>query len=300
VTLSLPVAAASWELFQQLLVGGIVLGSVYALLGVSVGIIYSTTGIFHFAHAVVYTTTAYLAVVGARDLGLPWVGAVLLGLVAAVLLGLAIEYVTYRPMRAAGATALGVFLASLGLSIAGPNLIQIIFGTETQTLTTLNAHTYNVASARFTNFDVVTVVVGWVLIVGTLVWLRRTRYGLATTAVRTNRNLAATVGISSDRVHLMVFALGSLMVGVAAALAMLDGSATPNMGLTPALVGFIAVFLGGVGSMGGAAVGGLVLGLLTSLSGLWLTGDYRPAVVFGALFLLLIVRPQGLFGRAAT
>lgn len=299
MALFLPIAA-SWELFQQLLVGGIVLGAVYALLGVSLGIIYSTTGIFHFAHAVVYTTTAYLAVVGARDLGLPWGAAGVLGILAGVLLGLAIERSTYRPIRRAGATALGVFLASLGLSIAGPNLIQIIFGPETQTISSFAPSTYSVGSARITNYDILSVVVAAVLIAALLVWLRRSKYGLATTAVRTNPELAAAVGISSDRVHLLVFGIGSALVGIAAGLHMLDGSASPNMGLSPALVGFIAVFLGGVGSMGGAAVGGMVLGLLTSLSGLWLTGSYQPAVVFGALFLLLIVRPQGLFGRAGS
>jgi branched-chain amino acid transport system permease protein len=81
---------------------------------------------------------------------------------------------------------------------------------------------------------------------------------------------------------------------------MANGTATPTMGLAPVLIGFIAVFLGGVGSMGGAAVGGLLLGVITSLSGLWVATNYQPAIVFGVLFLILIIKPTGLFGRATV
>jgi branched-chain amino acid transport system permease protein len=112
--------------------------------------------------------------------------------------------------------------------------------------------------------------------------------------------MAAAVGVSINRVYLMVFALGSLLAGVPAMLFMANGTATPTMGLAPVLIGFIAVFLGGVGSMGGAAVGGLLLGVITSLSGLWVATNYQPAIVFGVLFLILIIKPTGLFGRATV
>jgi branched-chain amino acid transport system permease protein len=294
-----PIAAVSWELVAQLTVGGVVLGSTYALLGLSFGLIYSTTGIFHFAHAVVYTIAAYAAVVFLNDLGLPWPAALALGIVVAVALGMAIEGLAYRPMRSAGGTPMAIFLVSLGLTTLAPNLLQIIFGTENQTFGAYSPEIYSLGTTIVTSLDIATVVVSWILIVGVLVFLKRTRQGLATTAVRVNRQMAAAVGISPDRVHLLVFGLGSALVAVPALLFLLNGVASPTMGLSPVLTALIAVFVGGVGSMAGAALGGFVLGMLTSLSALWLSSNYQLVVVFGILFVFVIVRPQGLFGRPA-
>jgi branched-chain amino acid transport system permease protein len=289
-----------FDLFQQLLVSGLVLGSVYALLAVSFGIIYATTETFHLAHSVVYTVAAYAAVVTADALGLPLGPAALVGLAAAVALGIAIETVAYRPMRRRNATVLAIFLASLGLAIVGPNLIQILFGPENRNLPGFPSDTITLSeNITFTVLDLTSVIVCWTCVGALSLGLRRTRYGRAITAVRTNREMAMAVGIPVERIFALVFAVGSLL-GIAALLFTMDGVAFPTMGLSPVLTGFIAVFLGGIGSTIGAAVGGLTLGLITSLSGLWLSGDYSPAVVFGLLFILLLIRPQGLLGRAAT
>ncbi len=286
------------QLFMQLLVSGIVIGSSYALLSVSFGIIYATTRIFHFAHAVVYTIAAYGAVVALDKLGWPWWLCLVVGLVAAVILGVIIEIVAYRPMRNRGASTLAIFLTSLGLTIAGANLIQIIFGSENRPLSGFPMKTYQVGSVTFTSLHVTIVLVSWLLIGGLMLFLRTTKYGRATRAAQSNSQMAMSVGIRMERVSLVVFALGSLLVGVSALLFTLGGVASPNMGLSPILIGFIGVFLGGIGSVSGAALGGFVLGLATSLSGLWLSGDYSPVVVFGLMFILIIVRPQGLLGKA--
>ena len=286
------------QLFMQLLVSGIVIGSSYALLPVSFGIIYATTRIFHFAHAVVYTIAAYGAVVALDKLGWPWWLCLVVGLVAAVILGVIIEIVAYRPMRNRGASTLAIFLTSLGLTIAGANLIQIIFGSENRPLSGFPMKTYQVGSVTFTSLHVTIVLVSWLLIGGLMLFLRTTKYGRATRAAQSNSQMAMSVGIRMERVSLVVFALGSLLVGVSALLFTLGGVASPNMGLSPILIGFIGVFLGGIGSVSGAALGGFVLGLATSLSGLWLSGDYSPVVVFGLMFILIIVRPQGLLGKA--
>jgi branched-chain amino acid transport system permease protein len=301
IALTAPIAAFSMELFKQLLVGGLVLGSTYALLAVSFGIIYSTTGIFHFAHAVVYAATAYVAVAAADHLGFPFVPAAIAGLIIGTVIGMLIERFGYRPMRDKGATNLAVFLVALGLSIMAPNLLQIIFGPNNQKVGDINPKTFHIlGDTTITSVDIVTVAIVWVLILALLLFLKRTKYGLATHAVRVNPGMAAAVGVSINRVYLMVFALGSLLAGVPAMLFMANGTATPTMGLAPVLIGFIAVFLGGVGSMGGAAVGGLLLGVITSLSGLWVATNYQPAIVFGVLFLILIIKPTGLFGRATV
>lgn len=287
-------------LFTQLLVDGIVLGSTYALLGLSFGIIYSTTGIFHFAHAVVYALAAYGAVVGADVLGLPWPLALGVGIATAIAVGIAIEVAAYRPMREAGGTQMAVFLVSLGLTILAPALLQIVFGPENQTFEAFSPQTYSIRGTTFTSLDVAIVAISAVLVAAVLLFLKRTRYGLATTAARVNREMAAAVGIPLDRIHMLVFGLGSALVAVAALLFLVNGVARPDMGLTPVLFALIAVFLGGVGSMLGAAIGGLLVGLVTSLSALWLSADYQIAVVFALLFVIIIARPQGLLGKVAA
>ena len=288
------------QLVLQLLVSGIVLGSRYALIAVSFGIIYSTTRIFHLAHAGTYTIAAYAAIVVANMVGAPLWLALLAGLLAAVLFGALMELGMYRPMRRRAATKLAMFLASLGLSIVVSSLMQIIFGPQNLSLQRVPNATYFLGNITITSLNIAEIVVGWAMIALLLLFLRKTQYGRAINAVRTNSQVAMAVGISVDRISLLVMMIGSLLVGVASLLFLMGNVAFPTMGLTPILIGFIAVFLGGTDNVLGAALGGLVLGLATSLSGIWLAGDFASVVVFGILFIVLVFRPQGLLGRAAV
>lgn len=288
------------DLLAQLTVSGIVVGSSYALLGVSFGVIYATTKIFHLAHAVAYAGAAYAAVWASQSLGIPFVGALLVGLCAGVLLGVLIEIVFYRPMRRRNATMLTLFLVSLGISVAFPNLLQIVFGPDNKTLPRPDNPTYELGTVTISRHDVVAVLISWVLIVAVASYVAKTRFGRSVTAMRTNPTMAEAVGIDSRRVYTAVFVIGSLLVAVAALLFTTKGVATPTMGLDPTLTGFIAAFLGGIGSQWGAALGGLVLGLISSWSALFLQVDFGPVVVFGAMFLVLLIRPDGLLGKAAA
>jgi branched-chain amino acid transport system permease protein len=288
------------QLVAQLLVSGIVLGSRYALIAVSFGIIYSTTQIFHLAHAATYTIAAYAAIAAANMLGAPLWVAIVVGLVAAVLFGALMDLGMYRPMRRRSATKLAMFLASLGLSIVVSSAMQIIFGPQNLSLERVPNATYFLGNVTVTSLNIAEIVVGWVAIALLLLFLRRTQYGRAINAVRTNPQVAMAVGISVDRIYLLVMMIGSLLVGMAALLFLMGNVAFPTMGLAPILIGFIAVFLGGTDNILGAALGGLVLGFATSLSGIWLAGDFASVVVFGILFIVLVFRPQGLLGRAAV
>lgn len=287
------------QLALQLLVSGVVLGSTYALLAVSFGIIYSTTRIFHLAHAVVYTVAAYAAVI-AVSRGIPFLIAIVLGIAAAALLGVAIDVSLYRPMRRKISNALPIFLTALGLLIAGTSLILIGFGPVNRSLPGFPIATFGVGRVTVTSLGITKVAVGWILIGILVLWMSRSRYGRAITATSTNLEMAKAVGIPVQRVIAVVFAIGSALAGVAAVLFTLGAVANPTMGLAPVLVAFIAVFLGGIGRVLAAAIGGLALGLITSLSGIWLSGDFAPVVVFGVLFALLVVRPEGILGVKAA
>ena len=287
-------------LFAQLTVSGFVVGSMYALLGVSFGIIYATTKIFHMAHAVVYAAAAYTAVWSSETLGLSLLPACLVGLFVGVLFGLLIELGAYRPMRTRNASLMTIFLVSLGISVAFPNLLQLIFGPDNRAAPGFSNPIYELGAVTISRHDILTVAVAWPLIFAVIALIARTRFGRSVTAMRTNPMMAAAVGIDSGTVYLAVFGIGSLLVSVAGLLFLTDAVASPTMGSTPMLSGLIAAFLGGIGSLSGAAMGGLFLGLVSGWSALFLQINYGPIVVFGAMFLLLLVRPQGLLGKTGV
>ena len=189
----------SLDLLAQLTVSGIVVGMTYALLGVSFGVIYATTKIFHLAHAVPYALAAYTAVWASERLGLGLVPACLLGLLVGTVAGLAIEFFAYRPMVGRNATLLSIFLVSLGISVAFPNLLQIVFGPSNKSLPGFDNPTSEWGAVTVSRHDLVTVAVAVVLITVVVLFIDRTRFGRAITAMRTNPTMAAAVGIAKRR-----------------------------------------------------------------------------------------------------
>jgi branched-chain amino acid transport system permease protein len=228
----------------------------------------------------------------------------------AVIFGLLILVLGYFPVMARNGTLLALFLVSLGISVAFPNLLQIVFGTENLPLKTYGAdgelgsafdnNVYTWGFVTITTIDILKIVVAWLVVLGVVLFVNRTRFGRSITALRTNPTMAAAVGISTKTVYIVVFALGSLIAGIAGLFVAAEFVANPIMAIQWTLIGFIAVFFGGIGSLLAASVGGLILGLLSSLSSLYLGVQWTPVVVFSALFITLLVRPQGLLGKAAV
>jgi branched-chain amino acid transport system permease protein len=286
-------------LAAQLLAQGLISGSLYALLAVSWGLIFATTKTFHFAHALTLTLAVYGAVVAVDRAGLPLALAFLVAPVVGALVGLATEVGVYRPLRRVHATQLNIFLASLGLLIAGESVVLIVFGPDARPLEGFPLEGIALGPVAFTTIEAAWMAGSWLLIAALLLWLWRTRYGRAIRAVASNRELAQCVGVDPDRVFLLVFALGSALVGVGGALLALRETASPTMGVHPILAAFIAVFLGGIGSIPGAVVGGVVLGLAENMGGLVLAGHWQGVIAFVVLFLVLVFRPTGLVGVRA-
>ena len=249
----------NFDLLAQLTIAGIVLGSFYALLGVSFGLVYQTSKIFHLANAIPFAAGGYGTVWSAEVLRLPLLPALLFGLLMAVLFGLLILFLGYFPIMRRNGALLSLFLVSLGITVAFPNLLQIVFGTENIPLRTFNedgdlvsAFDNKVFSAGFltiTLIDVLKIVVSWLLIVGVVLFVKNTRSGRSITALRTNPNMATAVGIDKNKVYILVFALGSFLAGVAGLFVTAEFVASPVMALQWTIVGFIAVFFGGIGSL---------------------------------------------------
>lgn len=286
-------------LAAQLATQGLISGSLYALLGVSWGLIFATTKTFHFAHALTLTVAVYGAVIAVERGGLPLAAGFLVAAVVGAVVGLVTELGVYRPLRRVHATQLNIFLASLGLLIAGESLVLIAFGPEARPLSGFPLAGIALGPVAFTTIEALWMAGSWVLIAALMLWLWRTRYGRAIRAVASNRELAQCVGVDPDRIFLLVFGVGSVLVGLGGTLLALRETASPTMGVQPVLAAFIAVFLGGIGSISGAVVGGLVLGLAENMGGLMLPGHWQGVIAFVVLFLALIFRPTGLMGARA-
>lgn len=283
----------------QLAFDGLLVGSFYAMLAVSFGIIFSTTRTFHFAHALTFTVGAYVGVVTAES-GLPLWVAVLVGALAAACFGVTADLLVYRPLRRRQAKQLNVFLASLGLLIAGQAVVQFVFGPNSRPVPGVPQAGVALGSLATSSLQILIAAVSWVLVLLVAAFLRWTRYGLAIRGVESNAVLADAFGVSRTVIFALVFFVGSFLAGIGGVLFAARDTATPDMGLEPLLAAFIAVFIGGIGSVAGAAVGGLVLGLAESLGAIVLPGYLTNIVAFVLLFVVLIVRPRGLLARRTT
>lgn len=280
----------------QLLVNGVVAGSLHALVACSFSLILGTTGTFHFAHGVVYATGAYLAFL-AGALGAPLPAAVLAGVAGAAVLGVAIEVVVYRPLRRIAASPLVVLIASLGTLIVLENSIAILFSTDAKVLEGFPRRPFIVGPVGFTSLHVTMVAAGLLGFVGLQLFLRKSRTGQAIRAVANNPEMAEVVGIDTRRVFLLVFALGSALAAPASILIMLDRGATPDMGMEAILIAAIAVIVGGIGSVPGAALGAFLIALAQNLGVMSIPSEWQSAIAFGLLLLVVIVRPRGLLGK---
>lgn len=279
----------------QLTVNGLINGSAYALVGVAFGLILGVTGRFHFAFTATYTISAYMAAQIGQSWGLDFWISLVMGALVGTVLGVAIEYLIYRQLAfKAGAYALLIiFVASLGLSIAGENLIALVWIKEaSKQIQNLALKGITVGSVTFSNLSLYRVIVGWVLILVLGLMLSRTSLGRMIRAVRVNPEMSLAVGINPVAIYVAVFAIGSFLGGVAAVFDATQTAATPGMGFTPLFYGFVVAFLAGT-ARPPLIVGlvGVLIGLIESLSGLWLSSQWSSLVVFTILFVYVALRP---------
>jgi len=285
-------------MLEQLFLNGIIAGSIYSLVALGFALIYQTTRFFHFAHGAVYTFGAYFAYLFYIQLGLDQLIAFPLACITTMLLGMMLEFAIYKPMRNRKATDLTLLIASLGLYIVLQNFISMIWGDDTKTMRTgevVEGHA--IFGARITDIQIAIIVTSIVLIALVSLMLTRMRAGKALRALANDPELARLSGINSDRYIMYAFAIGSFLAAVAAIMISFDTDMTPTMGFNALVKGVIAVIIGGMGSLPGAALGGLFLGLAENL-GVWqLPSKWQDTIAFVILILFLLFRPYGILGK---
>ncbi len=290
-------------MIQQLILNGIIAGSIYALIALGFTIIYRTVKFFHFAHGVVYTAGAYLAYTIVRltlDNGLrttDWIAACLVGIVGAGVLGIFIDRVVYYPLRKQKASNLIFLLASFGVFIFLQNLIQLIYGAQILTIRTgpiKEGHQF--LGAVITDIQILILVVGCLLLIVLWFFIQKTKLGKAMRAVSDDPVAADVVGINPERIILTSFAIGSALAGAAGILISFETNIEPTMGFSAILKGIIASIIGGIGSIPGAVLGGFFLGLAENL-GIWkISAGWKDAIAFAILIIFLLIRPWGFLG----
>ncbi len=294
--------------FLQQIVNGLAWGSIYALIALGYTMVYGVLKFINFAHGDVYMVGAFLAYYitaaltetiapGITRFVIVFVGSA----VGCGVLGYLIERLAYRPLR--GAPRLSVLITAIGVSLLLENGGQRLFGADPKVFPTLVSFgpPIEVGSLLIAPAQLLIFVVSLLLMGGLEFLVMRTSTGRAMRAVSLNRDAAALMGISTDRIVSITFILGSVL---AAAAGVLVGVSNPKidplMGIMPGLKAFVAAVLGGIGNIPGAVIGGLVMGISETLVVGYISSTYRDAIAFVLLILILLYKPAGLLGRSTT
>ena len=281
------------EFINYYLIPGLVLGSIYALGAIGISMLYGILRFAHFAHGDIMTLGAYLALVLVAGLGWPAIAALPLAMVATVLAAIAIDRLFYRPFR--NSPTIVLLIASFGVALMVRSAVQLIWGVEDEYYGTFQPPLdfmapFAIAEKHLYIAGAVVVLVG-----GTHYLLAYTRIGKAMRAMSDDADLAKITGIGTERVVIWTWIVGASLAAAAGVLLGMDTRIKPDMGWNMLLAIFAAAILGGLGRPYGAIAGGMVIGLMEELSTIIIPPDYKSAVAFTVMVIMLIVRPQGLF-----
>lgn len=260
--------------------------------------IYQTTKFFHLAHAVTITFGAYFTYLFSKQLGCHLGVAVPLAIICAVIISVFMELLIYKPLRNQGTSSWKMLIASLGMYVVLQNLISLLWGDDTKSIRTWPVKTgHNFYGAYITDVQIITIIVCIILFIGILLFLRFTLLGKQIRAVSSNEELSNIFGISSDRVILWSFVIGSSMAAIGGILISLDTDMTPTMGFHVLLYAVVAMIIGGVGSYKGLIGGALLLATAQHLSAYYFDSKWMDATAYIILILFLIWKPLGFSGK---
>jgi branched-chain amino acid transport system permease protein len=295
-------------MFLQQLINGLTIGSVYALIALGYSMVYGILELINFAHGEIYMLGAYLGIIflafftaiGLTSYSLPLalILTFFLSIVFCSSYGFTIEKIAYKPLR--NAPRLSPLISAIGISIFLQNYVMLTQGTTDKVF----PHLFGVAgfeflSVRMTYLQLFIILTSVILMVALRLFVRRTILGKAMRAVAQDKTMASLVGINIDTIISLTFIIGSGLAAVAGLMvAMYYGLVNYSIGYIAGIKAFTAAVLGGIGSIRGAMLGGILLGLVESLGGSYISSEYKDAYAFVILIIILLVKPGGLFGKA--
>lgn len=285
------------SLVMQLLINGLIAGAIYALVASGFSLIYSTNKFIHFAHGSVVAFAGYILFLFFAKLNFNFYVSVLITIILAALLGIAMNMLVYRELRSRKASNIIILISSFALLILIESLILISFGADVKTIGYIPvSQGIDFLGAIITPLQIFIIIVSIVLLIGLFFLMKMSKIGKAMRAVSDNKDVAAIVGISPEKIYNWSFALGSAIAGIAGILVALEQNLEPAMGTGLIIKGFTAAIIGGIGSVPGAILGAFLLGLAENF-GIWfLPSGYKDAIAFVLLFIFLLIRPNGILG----
>jgi len=282
------------EIVQQIL-NGLAIGAVYTLIALGLTVVFGILGIAHFAHGSVAMLGGYLTFAVMERWGLPFFVSMALAMIAGAVAGLLIERLAYRPVR--DAPHINAFIIALGLTMMVEGFNLLAFGADQVVIQTPYRAVFNIGGIAVAELRVIVILTAFSLIGITALLIRKTKTGKAIRAVAQNRNAAILMGVNVERISQVVFGISSALGVAAGALIGALLAIAPGVGESLAVKGFAVLILGGLGSVPGAVLGGVILGVSEAMAAGFISSAYKDVIAFLVMIGVLLLRPEGLLGK---
>ena len=284
--------------FIQFLFNGISLGSVYAIIALGYTMVYGIAKMLNFAHGDVIMVGAYISFCATSYLGMPGWASVVLSVIVCTVLGVVIEGLAYRPLRDAG--PLAVLITAIGVSYFLQNAAQLIWGATPKNFTSLVTFPVPgfLAQYKVSAVSIVTVIACLIIMVGLMWFTANTKMGKAMRACSEDKAAAQLMGVNVNKTISMTFAIGSGLAAIAGVLlCSYSPVLKPTTGAMPGIKAFTAAVFGGIGSIPGAFVGGILLGIIEAMAKAYISSNLANSIVFAVIIVVLLIKPAGLLGK---
>ena len=283
--------------FISYLINGLSLGSVYAIIALGYTMVYGIAKMLNFAHGDIIMIGGYVVFLATSSAGMPPLLAVLLSVIVCTVLGVTIERIAYKPLREA--PSLAVLITAIGVSYLLQNVALLLFGANPKSFTSVVPFSGLAGgNLNISGEAIVTILSGIVIMVGLSVFIKRTKAGQAMLAVSEDKGAAQLMGINVNGTIGLTFAIGSALAAIAGALlCSAYPTLNPYTGSMPGIKAFVAAVFGGIGSIPGAMIGGILLGVIEILSKAYISSQLSDAIVFSVLIIVLLVKPTGIMGK---
>ena len=285
------------DMFLQQAINGLNAGSIYALIAIGYTLVYGILKLINFAHGEIMMFGAYFAFIAATTFGWPFWAVIAFSMVVTAIMGVAIEFIAYRPLRKA--PKLSALITAIGVSMFLQNLSLMVFGADPKVMPKIFPQVvFKVGGLEISSITLITIGLSIFFMILLELFIQKSKQGRAMRAVSENQNAAVLMGINVNRTISLTFLIGSALGALGGILySTAYSTIAPTMGTMPGLKAFVAAVLGGIGSVPGAMLGGFVIGMVEIMTKTYLSSTWADAIVFLLLIVVLLFKPTGILGK---